>query len=100
MNHKILKLLLLFFCGLISLVLFGCSEKNKIKFYRESAATSILNNINNGNNEDNNNVNNGGTITKSSGIIIYKTKRNSKTEMSLPEQTFGPKDIDFGLPKK
>ena len=91
-----LKLLFIFVCVLISFVLFGCKNE-KIKFYRESGVQQLMDNAKESLNfnSDSSSV----TTTKSkSGVVIYKD--NSTKDTTGGRATFGPRDIQFGVPEQ
>ena len=90
-----LRLLFIFVCVLISLVLFGCKQDG-IKFYRESGVQKFVNEAKSSLNLNSNE--NSTTTRSSSGIIIYKD--NSVKDTTGGSASFGPKDIDFSLPIK
>ena len=71
----------------VAFFLVGCTHE-KIKFYRESQASSVLNKINEENNKP--------SVKKSSGMIIYKDSSSS----SATPINFGPKDLIFDMPSK
>ena len=88
-----LKLLFIFVCVLISFVLFGCKQE-KIKFYRESGVKQIVKDA-----KDTLGLTDNSTTTKSkSGVYIYKD--NSTKDTTGGSVTFGPKDIQFGVPEE
>jgi len=93
MKDKILKVFFIIFCGLISFILFGCTQDGKIKFYRESALNQTLEDVKNTFQQQD-------TVTKSSGIVIYKDNSEAQKNRQAQGVAFGPKDIDFDLPVK
>lgn len=85
MNKKKISVLFVLTILCVSLFLFGCKQ-DTIKFYRESAASSLINKF-----KDENN-----TQSKSSGIIILRDdSSNSKNTIN-----FGPRDINFDMPMR
>ena len=81
-----LKLLFIFVCVLISMVLFGCKNEG-IKFYRESGVEHFMNDMSNNHNST--------TTKSSSGVVIYKD--NSTTDSTSGKAHFGPNDLNFDI---
>ncbi len=88
--NKIIRFIFVFFCVLISCVLFGCKSET-IKFYRESKVQDVIQNLKEQDNEKD-------VVKKSSGIIIYKDNSYQNSESSGIK--FGPRDINFDLRTK
>ena len=88
--NKIIRFIFVFFCVLISCVLFGCKSET-IKFYRESKVQDVIQNLKEQDNEKD-------VVKKSSGIIIYKDNSYHNSESSGIK--FGPRDINFDLRTK
>ena len=82
MNKKNLSILFVLTVLCASLFLFGCKH-DTIKFYRESAASTIIDKFKSTDVEK-----------KPSGVIILKD--NSSQEKNTIH--FGPRDIDFDMP--
>ena len=86
MKKTYLSLAFLMFVICASLFLLGC-EHEKIKFYRESAASSLINKINAPTKQP---------VKTSSGMIIIKDE-NDDSRFNI---NFGPKDINFDMPAR
>lgn len=86
MNKRILSIIILLFVLSFSLLLLGCQHE-QIKFYRESAASSLINKIGNTSKPQ---------VKSSSGIIILR----DENESSKVNINFGPRDIIFDMPAR
>ena len=87
MKNRSFSVIFLFFIFVASVFLFGCSHE-KIKFYRESAASSLMNKFGNQNEKI--------KPMTSSGVIILNTKKpDYKININ-----FGPRDINFDMPTR
>ncbi len=93
MKNNFLNFIILFFCVLMVSALCACKQQS-IKFYRESKAQEVVNDIKLKENQPK-----GREVFKSSGVIIYKDNsvNNSSDRKNV---NFGPKDIKFDLPDK
>ena len=83
MSKKVISILSLFVVVVCSMFLFGCKVE-KIKFYRESAASDFLNQINEPRKQP-----------KSRPGIINLRDDDSKFNMN-----FGPSDLNFDMPMR
>ena len=83
-----LRLLFIFVCALISLVLFGCRQDG-IKFYRESGVQQFMNEVTGSQKPTST------TTRSSSGIVIYRD--NTTKDSTGGSANFGPKDPDFNM---
>ena len=80
MDKKVLGLILFFALFALGFIMVGCKQE-KIKFYRESAASDFLNSLNR----------NQRTAPVNSGIIDLRDD-NSKQTIK-----FGPSDLNFDM---
>lgn len=81
MDKKVLSLILFFVLFALSFIMVGCKQE-KIKFYRESAASDFINSLNKPKS----------ARPVNSGIIDLRDD-NSKQNIK-----FGPSDINFDMP--
>ncbi len=88
MNLKI-KICLILACISVCFIIAGCKD-TQIKFAPESKFQKFMRNEVYNNNK--------GTVYKSSGVVIYKTKEDKENNGS--DMQFGPKDFSFDLPLK
>ena len=82
--NKIIRFIFVFFCVLISCVLFGCKSET-IKFYRESKVQDVIQNLKEQDNEKD---------------VVKKYKDNSYHNSESSGIKFGPRDINFDLRTK
>ena len=90
MKSGSIRLFFIVFCVLLSMVLFVCSTDIKINFYCYSAIQNTINSITES-------FSNKNTVTRSSGMVIYKDNSGSKDKDSNNIK-FGPGDVKFDLP--
>lgn len=83
MKKRNLSLILIGLVGLSGFFLFGCKH-DSIKFYRESAASSVINKFSNQKPK----------AKVNAGIIILRDDDN-QTNIN-----FGPRDINFDMPAR
>lgn len=85
-----IKFLVVFLVVALCLVCLTACKHDSIKFYRESAVTTLKNQV------KQLNVGTKKQVDKSSGVVIYKT--NETTNATGKNYQFGPKDLDFDMP--
>ena len=85
MRRRFVSCIILMSAIFSSIFLFGCTNNNKIQFYRESKASALMNKFA---------PQQKAKPAVRSGIIILRDETDNSTI------NFGPRDINFDLPVK